>query len=269
MGEATSLAGRIAVVTGGAGGIGRATAALMVARGAQVAIADLSEERAREAAAGLGDAAFALTVDLAEEDSIAAMVRSVVERCGRLDILHNNAAALTPELSAVDHAVGTMPTWAWDRTFAVNCRGTMIATREALPHLVATKGAIVNTVSNTALQGQVIQAAYSASKAAVIQMTRSVATAYGRQGVRCNAVAPGMVMTEALKSAFPPALRRIVEDETLRDQLAEPEDIAEIVAFLASDAARHITGQVIVADGGSASHVPGFAGFRAFFSGGE
>ena len=98
-------------------------------------------------------------------------------------------------------------------------------------------------------------------------MTRAIAASHGLHGVRCNAVAPGMTMTPALREAFPPVLRQAVEDETLRDRLGEPEDIAEAVAFLASDAARNITGQVLVADGGCASHVPGIAQFRAFFSG--
>jgi NAD(P)-dependent dehydrogenase (short-subunit alcohol dehydrogenase family) len=132
---------------------------------------------------------------------------------------------------------------------------------------VAARGNIVNTVSNLALQGHIIQAAYSSSKAAIIQMTRAIAASHGRRGVRCNAVAPGMTMTPALHAAFPPVLRQAVEDETLRSQLGEPQDIAEAVAFLASDAARNITGQVLVADGGCASHVPGIAQFRTFFSG--
>jgi NAD(P)-dependent dehydrogenase (short-subunit alcohol dehydrogenase family) len=91
---------------------------------------------------------------------------------------------------------------------------------------------------------------------------RSIAASHGRHGVRCNAVAPGMTMTPALKAAFPPHMRKLVEDETLREQLGDPEDIAEAVAFLASDAARNITGQVLVSDGGLSSHVPGFTAFR-------
>ena len=98
-------------------------------------------------------------------------------------------------------------------------------------------------------------------------MTRAIAASHGIHGVRCNAVAPGMTMTPALREAFPPQLRKAVEGETLRPQLGVAEDIAEAVAFLASDAARNITGQVLVADGGCASHVPGLAAFRAFFSG--
>lgn len=264
MTDATRLNGKIAIVTGGAGGIGAATARLMAARGARIVIADIDAGRAQTIAEELPDA-IGVAFDLADEGSIKAMIASAVAHFGRLDIVHNNAALLGPDVAERDGNVEAMETDLWDRTYAINVRGTMMACREALPHLRASRGCIVNTVSNLALQGHIIQAAYSSSKAAIIQMTRSIAASHGRDGVRCNAVAPGMTMTPALRLAFPPALRGCVEAETLRDQLGDPEDIAEAVAFLASDAARNITGQVLVADGGAASHVAGIAGFRAFF----
>ncbi|KQM97269.1 short-chain dehydrogenase [Sphingobium sp. Leaf26] len=262
--DAIRLDGKVAVITGGAGGIGAATARLMAARGARVAIADIAIDAARALADGL-PGAIAVPLDLEDEASIQTMVATVVDHHGRLDILHNNAALLGPDIARQDGDIEHMGTALWDRTYAVNVRGTMIACRAALPHLRASRGNIVNTVSNLALQGHLIQAAYSASKAAIIQMTRSIATSHGALGVRCNAVAPGMTLTPALREAFPPALRQAVEAETLRDRLGEPEDIAEVVAFLASDAARNVTGQLLVADGGCASHVPGIAQFRAFF----
>jgi NAD(P)-dependent dehydrogenase (short-subunit alcohol dehydrogenase family) len=264
--DATRLDGKVVIVTGGAGGIGSATARLMTARGARVVIADIAADAAA-ALAGELTGAVAVPLDLEDEASITAMIDSTVAHFGRLDVLHNNAALLGPDIARNDGAVEHMATALWDRTYAVNVRGTMIACRAALPHLRETRGNIVNTVSNLALQGHMIQAAYSSSKAAVIQMTRAIAASHGPHGVRCNAVAPGMTMTPALREAFPPMLRQAVEDETLRDRLGEPEDIAEAVAFLASEAARNITGQVLVADGGCASHVPGIAQFRAFFSG--
>lgn len=264
--DAIRMDGKVAVITGGAGGIGFATARLMAARGAQVVIADIALERAKELAATL-PGALGLPLDLEDEKSIEDLIARTVAHFGQLDVLHNNAALLGPEIAQNDGDVEHMGTDLWDRTYRVNVRGTMIACRAALPHLRASRGNVVNTVSNLALQGHLIQAAYASSKAAIIQMTRSIAASHGLHGVRCNAVAPGMTMTPALREAFPPVLRKAVEDETLRDQLGDPEDIAEAVAFLASDAARNITGQVLVADGGCASHVPGIAGFRAFFSG--
>ena len=238
------LSGRVAIVTGGAGGIGAATVRLLVARGARVAVADLAIDRAVALADSLGGDVLALHLDLADATSVEAMVAATVARFGRVDILHNNAALIDPRVAEQDVDVETMDLDIWDRTFAVNVRGAMIACRAVLPHMVAQGGgAIVNTVSNLALQGHVIQTAYSASKAALIQLTRSIAASHGRRGVRCNAVAPGMTLTPALKEAFPAHIRKMVEDETLRDRLGEPEDIAETVAFLASDSARNITGQ--------------------------
>ena len=267
-GSAVSLSGKVAIITGAAGGIGSATARLMVARGARVLLADLDHDRAVRLAAELGSQSAPQPLDLGDPASIDAMVAAAVARFGRLDILDNNAAFLDPETAAKDRDIETMDLELWDKTFAVNLRGTMLACRAALPHLATSgNGAIVNTVSNLALQGHVIQAAYSASKAAVIQLTRSIAASHGRRGVRCNAVAPGMTMTPALKEAFPPHVRRLVEDETLRPQLGDPEDIAEAVCFLASDAARNITGQCLVSDGGLSGHVPGFAGFMALGQG--
>jgi NAD(P)-dependent dehydrogenase (short-subunit alcohol dehydrogenase family) len=259
------LTDKVAIVTGGASGIGAATARLMSARGARVAIADIVIERARDLAREL-PGALAVHLDLENEASIQAMIAETIAHFGRLDVLHNNAALLHPELAAADRDAEHMATTLWDRTYAVNVRGTMIACREALPHLRERGGNIVNTVSNLALQGHMIQLAYSSSKAAIIQMTRSIAASHGGSGVRCNAIAPGMTMTPALKEAFPPILRKAVEEETLRTQLGEPEDIAEAVAFLASDSARNITGQVLVADGGCSSHVPGIGAFRSFFA---
>ncbi|MEY4502188.1 MAG: hypothetical protein RIS52_2078 [Pseudomonadota bacterium] len=264
MTDAIRLDGKIAIITGGAGGIGAATARLMSARGAKVVIADIAEDRAQALAQTL-PGALAVKLDLEHQSSIKSLIADAVAHFGQIDILHNNAALLGQEIAQNDGHVEDMNTDLWDRTYRINVRGTMIACREALPHLRKSRGNIVNTVSNLALQGHIIQAAYSSSKAAIIQMTRAIAASHGKHGVRCNAVAPGMTSTPALLEAFPPPLRQLVEEETLRDQLGEPEDIAEAVAFLASHAARNITGQVLVSDGGCASHVPGIAGFNRFF----
>lgn len=263
----SALDGKVAVVTGAAGGIGLAISQSLIARGACVLLADLAGERANSAAQALGSVASSAQVDISDEQSVAEMIAKAVAHFGKLDIVINNAAALSPDFAARDRDVQTMDCELWDRTFAVNTRGTMLVCRESLKAFGQSGGSIVNIVSNLALQGHLIQAAYSASKAAVIQLTRSIAASHGRKGVRCNAVAPGMTMTPALQDAFPAHVRRLVEDETLRERLGEPDDIAEVVAFLASDHARNITGQVIVADGGLSSHVPGISGFRALGSG--
>lgn len=262
--NATNLEDKVMIVTGGAGGIGSCAVKVAVERGAKVAIADLSGEQAEALAHKICDAggeAIGISVDLAKEEQIQTVVTKIADHFGCIDILINNAAALSPEMNAQDIDIETMPTAVWDQAFAVNTRGTMIMSRECLPHLVSSKGNIVNTVSNLALQGHLIQVAYASSKAALVQMTRSIAASHGRKGVRCNAVAPGMTMTPSLKAAMPEHVRKMVEDETLRDQLGDPEDIAEAIIWLASDAARNITGQILVADGGTYGHVPGFGPF--------
>lgn len=254
-----SLEGRVAIVTGGAGGIGSATCRVMAERGARVVVADIDRQRAEAVAAALPDA-LAVKVDLASEDEIAALFTATVERYGRLDILDNNAALLGPDIIRQDHDIASMSTKLWDRTFAVNVRGTMLCCRHALKIMEGQRsGSIINTASNLALQGNVIQAAYSASKAAILQMTRSIATSHGKRGIRCNSVLPGLTGSRAALEDLPPRLRQIVEEETLTPYLGDPMDIAHAVAFLASDEARYITGQMIVVDGGTSIHIPGFA----------
>lgn len=266
MSDALRLDQKVAIITGGSGGIGQATAKLMVGRGARVVIADIAFDRAQSVASRFGDAALAVALDLADEQSIIAAVGRVASHFGRIDILHNNAAQSNPAILAEDGPVGEMQTAIWDAIFAVNCRGTMIITREAMPHLIESRGSIVNTVSGLGLQGHIRQTAYGASKAALIQLTRAIATAYGRKGVRCNAVAPGLILTPTVANDFPAEWRKLAEDEMLRDRAGDPEDIAEAVAFLASDAARNITGQTLTSDGGSSIHMPGFAAYSKAFA---
>jgi NAD(P)-dependent dehydrogenase (short-subunit alcohol dehydrogenase family) len=256
---------RVAIVTGAAGGIGAATARLLAARGARVVAADINLEAARRIAeliVASGGRARAAHVDLSEEDSIASLFDDTLRTFHRLDILHNNAADLSPELTRRDHDVESMPTEVWDRTFKVNVRGTMLCCRHALKQMGKVRsGSIINTASNLGIQGNIGQAAYAASKAAVLQLTRSIAASHGRLGVRCNAVSPGLVLTPAARDNLPPLLHEIVSGETLTPYLGEPDDVAAAVVFLASDEARYITGHNLIVDGGTVSHVPGFARF--------
>ncbi len=259
-----SLRDRVVVITGAAGGLGSAAARLMAARGARLVLADIAFERAEALAADLDADTLPLAVDLGDEISIKAMIATTLARFGSLDVLHNNAADLSPDLGPRDLDILSMETEVWERTFRVNVRGTMIACREALPYMLQQgRGSIVNMVSSLALQGHIVQNAYSCSKAALIQMTRCIATSHGPSGVRCNAVAPGLTLTPQVAKVFPPAVRHLVEKETLRDGLGEPDDLAEAVAWLASDAAANMNGQLIVCDGGCTTHVPDIAGYRA------
>jgi NAD(P)-dependent dehydrogenase (short-subunit alcohol dehydrogenase family) len=260
------LKDKVAVITGAAGGIGAATARIMAQRGAALVLADLRLDAAEHVAHRIVEAggnAVAAPLDLASEDAIAGLVRRTLETFGRIDVLHNNAADLSPEVTMRDGDVESMDAVIWDRVFRVNVRGTMLCCKHALPHMVARGGgSIINTASNLGLQGNLAQAAYSASKAAILQLTRSIAASHGRRGVRCNAVSPGLVLTAAALENLPPRLHEIVASETLTPYLGAPEDIATVVAFLASDEARYVTGQNWIADGGTVSHVPGFSQFR-------
>lgn len=264
-----ALQDKIAMITGAAGGIGAATARIMARAGAKLALADIRRDAAERVAQEIkaeGGQAIALELDLAHEHSILTAIGTTVQTYGRIDVLNNNAALLSPEISRRDGNVELMDTEVWDDVFRINVRGAMLCCKHALKHMTARgSGSIINTASNLALQGQIIQAAYSASKAAMLQLTRSIAASHGRSGVRCNAVSPGLVLTPAAREGLPPQLLEIVASETLTPYLGEPEDIGHVVAFLASDLARYVTGQNFVADGGTASHVPGFAQFRQMF----
>lgn len=259
MNLASSLRDKVAIVTGGGGNIGSATAMLLASRGAKVVVADRDIEAARRITAGLtarGYAAEAIAFDLASESTIRALMEATLSGFGSLHILHNNAAA---QSFVDDQDIESMDVAVWDRVFAGNARGTMLCCKYALKVMPRHAGAsIINTASNLALQGHLFQAAYSASKAAILQMTRSIASSHGRHGIRCNAVSPGLLNNPQSASAIPTAVRKSVEAETLTGHLGDVSDIAAMVAFLASDEARHITGQNMVVDGGNSCHVPGF-----------
>ena len=263
------LENSVAVITGAAGGIGAATARLLAERGARIVLADLDRNAVQRLAREIdssGGTAVGLHVDLADEAAIEAMVRSSVEKFGKIDVLHNNAADLSPANAGRDHDIETMPIEVWDRTFLVNVRGTMLCCKHVLPHMVNQGGgSIINTASNLGLQGTLGQSAYAASKAAILQLTRSIAASHGRRGIRCNAVSPGLVLSPAARNNLPPRLHEIVAGETLTPYLGLPEDIAHAVAYLASGESRYVTGHNLVVDGGTSSHVPGFAQFSQLF----
>ncbi len=207
---ARSLEGKVAIVTGGAGGIGSATCGVLAERGARVVVADIDIGRAEAVAASLDDA-LAVQVDLASEAEVIALFDTTLARYGRLDVIDNNAALLSPEIAHADGDIAGMASDIWDRIFAVNARGTMLCCREALKIMEKQgSGVIINTASNLALQGNVIQAAYSASKAAVLQLTRSIATSHGKRGIRCNSVLPGLTASKAALEHLPQRLREIV-----------------------------------------------------------
>lgn len=254
---------RVAVITGAASGIGEATARLVASLGGAVVVADIDGSRAQAVAEAIvadGGRAVASVTDVSAEDQIEAMVRTAIDTFGRIDVLHNNAAALGPDALGRDRGVVDMDLELWDRTQAITLRGVMLGCKHAVPHMVSQGGgAIVNTASTAGQAGDFARSAYGAAKAGVENLTRSVATMYGHAGVRCNAVAPGLVLSPAALAQLSDEQLAGFARHRLLAHTGEPNDIAWMVAFLASDLARYVTGQIVNVDGGVLAHFPSYA----------
>jgi NAD(P)-dependent dehydrogenase (short-subunit alcohol dehydrogenase family) len=260
------LRDKVALVTGGGSGIGRATARMFAQRGAMVAVAGLDEPPLLQVAgeiAAAGGQALPIVMDVTSEDAIAGGVARLADRFGRLDILHSNAAQ-TGELRE-DGLIAAMDADFWDRTFSINLRGSMLCAKHTIPLLLASGGgSIIFTGSGKGLAGDLDYPAYGTTKAALLGLSRYIATQYGKQGIRSNVVVVGLAMTEALDRNMPEAAQKLMTEHNLVDHLGRPEDIAEVVAFLASEQSRYITGAAIVADGGFTSHSAVYADMLRF-----
>lgn len=257
--HADRFLGQVAIVTGGASGIGEATCRRLVAEGASLVIADVNGEGANALAAELGRQAIGYQFDAADVGSVEALIASTVQRFGRLDVLHNNAAISSPEVHARDRNAIDITFATWDQVMAVNVRGYLAGCKFALPFMISQgAGAIVNTASTGGFAGDITRMAYSVSKAAIIGLTRQIATHYGRQGIRCNAVAPGLVLTPGTRGAAAQVIE-VMQRHLLVPEVGKPEDIAALVCFLASNEARYINGQTYIADGGMLAHNPSMA----------
>jgi NAD(P)-dependent dehydrogenase (short-subunit alcohol dehydrogenase family) len=250
---------QVAIVTGGASGIGEATVRRLVAEGATVVVGDIDTARAAALADELGPSASAQGFDAGDVTSVERLVLGTIERFGRLDVLHNNAALVAPEIHARDSNAIDISFETWDLVMGVNLRGYLAGCKYALPTMIAQGGgAIVNTASTGGFSGDITRMAYSVSKAAVIGLTRQIATHYGRQGIRCNAVAPGLVLSPGARAAVPNVIR-VMQRHLLTPRIGEPDDLAALVCFLASSEARYINGQTYIADGGMLAHNPAMA----------
>jgi NAD(P)-dependent dehydrogenase (short-subunit alcohol dehydrogenase family) len=254
------LDGKVAVIAGGATGIGATTAQLLSREGAAIVIGDVNTEDAGAVAAALDGPrgpGICVRTDVSVEADMAVLMEAAMDTYGRIDILLNNAAPV--HLAPVDYSVDALDVEVWDETFAVIARGTFLGCKYAIPHMIAGGGgSIVNTSSASGLAGAFAGHAYGASKAAVNNLTKSVAVRYGKEGVRCNAIAPGLVITTEQK--MPPQHReKLVADFltiTQGNRVGVPEDIARTVLFLSVDAAEYITGQIISVDGGMFAEGP-------------
>jgi len=240
------LAGRVALVTGAGSGIGEATARRFAAEGAVVVVNDVDAERARAVAGAIqktGGAAHALAADVTRRDEVERVVAGIVAEQGRLDVLINNAGI---NRDAMSHK---MTEEQWDQVLTVNLKGTFLCAQAVLPRMRERAwGRVVNTSSIGSL-GNIGQANYAASKAGVIGLTKTLALEYAKYGVTVNCIAPGAVMTPML-AGVPDPIREKITAQIPVGRIAEPAEIAAVHAFLASDEAAYITGQVLFVDGG-------------------
>lgn len=255
------LANKVAVVAGGATGIGAACAVRYAAEGAKVVIGDFNIDTAKALADEIGPNAIAVRYDAADADSIKNLIESAVAAFGTINILHNNVAITSMAIQSQDTTVVDIPLEIWNATLNVNVTSFLLGSKYAIPHMIkAGGGSIINTSSDSGRVGDVVRTAYGASKAAVISLTQHIAVQYGLQGIRCNAITPGVILTGAMKED--PALVEFIRPHILTPNFGGPEDIASLATFLASDEAGYITGQAIACDGGHLAHQPQMADVR-------
>jgi NAD(P)-dependent dehydrogenase (short-subunit alcohol dehydrogenase family) len=242
--------GKVAFITGGGSGLGAAAAVRLAAEGARVAVADIDEAAAERVAAGLPDA-FAVAVDVSDAASVQRAVAATVERWGRLDVVFNNAG-----IPGSQQALHEMDVANWDRVRAVNGDGIFYVLKYTIEALLRTGGgSIVNTSSTAGLTGQLNISPYTFAKAGIVGLTRSAAIEYAAQGIRVNAIAPTVVWTPLVEdfantAPDPAAMREAMQNFNPVPGIPTAEDVAAVVAFLASDEARWITGHTLPVDGG-------------------
>lgn len=245
------LTGRVAIVTGGTRGIGRAIAEGFTAAGASVVVASRKAEACAETEAHLvamGGAALGVPTHLGELDALDALVARTVDRFGRVDIVVNNAA------TALAQPLGSFTPEAWEKVYDVNLRGPVFLVQAALPHLTESPTAsVVNVISAGAFLFSAQVSMYAAAKAALMSFTRSMAADFAPRGIRVNAIAPGTVDTDMVRDTGPESAAMMAKAGLMR-RAADPDEMVGPALFLASDAASFVTGQVVLADGGLVPH---------------
>ncbi|MBM4306636.1 MAG: 3-oxoacyl-[acyl-carrier-protein] reductase [Deltaproteobacteria bacterium] len=241
------LSGKVALVTGGAQGIGKAIALLLANNGADVAISDINLEKAQETAneiQALGKRSIALKANVADFKEVEQMVETIVGQLGRIDILVNNAGITR------DRLILRMTEEDWDAVLDVNLKGTFNCTKAAIRYMSKQKsGKIVSIASVTGEMGNAGQANYGASKAGVIGFTKTIAREFATRGINVNAIAPGYIQT-AMTEAVPDKAKEMLKQMIPMERLGQPEDVAQAVLFFVSERSSYITGQVLNVNGG-------------------
>jgi NAD(P)-dependent dehydrogenase (short-subunit alcohol dehydrogenase family) len=259
------LKGQVAIVTGAASGIGKATAQRMAEEGASVVVADINKPDSDTVAEGIrqaGGKALSFEIDISQEDQVKAMIAFAVDNFGKLTILHNNAGPVTL-LASKDRDLVNLEADMWDRAMAVALRGPMLCCKHAVPALIRNGGgAIINTASVAGKLGGHYLITHQSSKGGLLALTRAVATRHGKDGIRCNAILPGFVETPAYEK-MPPVTRETLLRHTMSNRGGVPDDVAHLVVFLASDRGGYINGVEIPVDGGYSCHEPSTADFQA------
>jgi NAD(P)-dependent dehydrogenase (short-subunit alcohol dehydrogenase family) len=258
------LDGKVALVTGAGSGLGQASARALAAAGAAVAATDINGDSATETAksiAGAGGRAFAAALDISDEAAWAAVVPLVAAEFGApVTVLHNNAALTTGPVMAKDLDPLQLNREAWDASLSVTLTGAALGCKHVLPGMLeAGTGSIINMSSSRGLTGATWRVSYNVAKAGINGLTRSVATHYGARGIRCNSIAPGVFATPALTAELPRERYASVARSHLLNRLGQPEELGNVVVFLASDLASFITGAVIPVDGGQTAFSEGLA----------
>ena len=241
------LENKVALITGGASGIGAETARVFVAEGAKVVLSDLNLKAAQALADELGGGAMAVAADVTDEAQVKGAVAACMDRHGRLDILFNCAGIF------IDGGVVDLSEDDWDKVMDVNVKGTFFACKHAIPHMAeGGGGAIVNVGSIQSFSGDSMSAVYTASKAAILTLSRNIALKHAHQNIRSNTVCPGDCETPLISELFDrnEGMRERITEKYPIGRLAQPRDIANTVLFLASDEAAFATGTEITIDGG-------------------
>ncbi len=262
------LTGKVAIVTGATGGLGSAGVELMAREGAHVVMSGRSSATI-DRASDLRNQGLDVTAhvgDISTPADVQAMVATAMDTYGRLDVLWNNAALVDVDWIMADTNVVDMSLEHFIRTIEVNTGSVFLGAKYAIPHMIASGGgSIINTSSLQGFAGDTILTAYGTSKAAMNYLTQSIATGFGRQGIRANTIAPGLIPPPQAADARPGhrlegvANTQMVFDSQLLDSVGEPSDVANAAVFLASDESKFITGQILYVDGGFTAHQPTFS----------